>query len=350
MILDSCTFTWHTGQLTISGIGTEEELALCSAVFEDDMAEDDGKCDEEEAAVLLVTVAVALFWCSLEEPDAAEAPLPVALVWPWEDPEPPAFLLENKSKRLGVPLRLSHDLFLEGTAEPEAAPGAPWFGLDIVVAPDGYFERVDGGLTCCLGLVEESVELCILPKLLPGDEGAFPLPSVKGFGLSVMLKLSKSSFTDFCLAFKMCPPVVRCLTDPSATLPLLGLGILTGDPLMLTKYFVLATERFVGGLFPPGLVRGKAPELFSPRESRKASVGEPRLVRDGGENGGRLGEETVLGKGLFQTGLGDFEEAEGCDPPRTTPFPLNGIMFLMSCDPEPERLEYKDQNKLWIFF
>ena len=186
-------------------------------------------------------------------------------------------------------------------------------------APDGYFERVDGGLTCCLV-----------------DEGVFPLLSVKGFVLSVMLKLSKSSFTDFCLAFRMCPPGVCCLADPGPTLPRLGLGTLTGEPLMLTKYLVLPTERFVGGLF-----RGKVPEMFLPRESRKASVGEPSLFRGGGENGGRLGEETGLGKGLFQTGSGDFGEEEGCDPPRSTPFPLNGIMSLMSCDPEPEGLEYK---------
>ena len=97
---------------------------LGSAVDEDDAAEDDGKCDEELGAVLLVTVAVAVFWYSPEEPDAAGAPLPVTLSWPWGNPEPPAFLLK-KSKRLGVPPRSSHDLFLEGTAETEAAPAAP---------------------------------------------------------------------------------------------------------------------------------------------------------------------------------------------------------------------------------
>ena len=356
MILDSCTFTWHTGQLTISGGATEEEeLALCSAVDEDDTAEDGGKCDEDVVvAVLLVTVAVAVLWYSPEEPDAAEAPLPVALAWPWGDPGPPAFLLK-KSNRLGVPPRSSQDLFLEGTVEPEAAPDAPWLpkyldwlglvglGFDIVGAPDGYFERVDGGLTGCLGIVEESVELCVRPKcnkLLLGDVGVFTLLFVNGLRLSVMLKLSKSSFTDFC------PPGVRCLTDPCPTLPPLGLGILTGEPLTLTKTLVLPTERFVGGLFPLGLFRGKVPELFLPIESRKASVGEPRLVRDGGEKGGLLGEETGLGKVFFHTGSGDFGVAEGCAPPRRTPFPLNGIMFLMSCDPEPERLEYKDKNKL----
>lgn len=105
---------------------------------------------------------------------------------------------------------------------------------------------------------------------------------------------------------------------------------------MLTKYLLLPTDRFLGAVFPPSRIRGKAPGLFWPEESRQARVGEPRLFWDGGEKRGLLGEETGLGKGLFKAGSGGLWEAEDCDadPPRRKPFPLNGMRFLMSCDPE----------------
>lgn len=39
------------------------------------------------------------------------------------------------------------------------------------------------------------------------------------------------------------------------------------------------------------------------------------------------------------------EDVEDCDfPPSRKPMPLNGIMFLMSCDPEPEREETNFQS------
>lgn len=134
----------------------------------------------------------------------------------------------KKSKRLGEPPRSSHDLFLDGTAESVTAPGEPWlpkyldwFGLDVVGTPDGCFEREDGGLTCCLGIREESVEFCILSlcnKLLPGDGCVFLLLSVKDFEcvelLSVLSKLSKSSFIELCLALRSCSPLVPCLRAP----------------------------------------------------------------------------------------------------------------------------------------
>lgn len=228
MILDSCICAWHTGQLTISGCETEEPLALCSPGVEEG-----GKCNAD-----VMVGAVVVLGRFSEEPDAAEALLPVALTWPGEDVELPAFLLK-KSMMLGESPLSSHDLFLEGTAEPVVAPGAPWLpkylaglglvglGFDTVGTPDGYFERVDGGLTeDCLGVIEEPVEFCIVPlcnKLLPGDEGVFPSLPVKGLEsvelLSVMLKLSKSCFTDLCLAFRICASPVRRSTAASPPLP-----------------------------------------------------------------------------------------------------------------------------------
>lgn len=104
---------------------------------------------------------------------------------------------------------------------------------------------------------------------------------------------------------------------------------------MLTKTLVLPTDLFTGGFCPvevAGLMEGKMPEL--PLFSRPERTGELRLLA-GGEGVEAELDEAVLTKGT--TGVLDGEEdVEDCEfPPSWKPLPLNGIMFLMSCDPEP---------------
>lgn len=68
-------------------------------------------------------------------------------------------------------------------------------------------------------------------------------------------------------------------------LPLWGLGILTGDPLMLVKTLVLPTDLFIGGFCPvevAGLTGGKALEI--PRLLWVGRTGGLRLLA--GEEGG----------------------------------------------------------------
>lgn len=137
--------------------------------------------------------------------------------------------------------------------------------------------------------------------------------------------LLKRSSIDFCFIF-----------SAPWLLLLLGLGILTGEPPMLTKTFVLLTDLFIGGFGPPeaaGLMEGKP--LESPELLRPGRTGEVRVLAGGEGVRSFLGGETGrAGTG----GLGDAEDAvEDWDfPPSRKPLPLKGIMFLISCDPEPE--------------
>lgn len=126
-----------------------------------------------------------------------------------------------------------------------------------------------------------------------------------------MLWLMKSSPMDFCLSGSAPRP------------PLWGLGILTGEPLMLTKALMLATDLFTGRFSP-----AEVPQ--SPLPSRPERTGEPRLLAGDG------GAKSLFGEG-GTAGVRDGEEGVGGwdFPPSRKPLPLNGIVFLMSCDPEP---------------
>lgn len=135
--------------------------------------------------------------------------------------------------------------------------------------------------------------------------------------------LLKSSSMDFCLILSVSWLLLLLL--------LRGLEILTGEPLMLTNALVLPTDLFMGGFCPvevPGLMEGK--ELEIPLLSRLGRTGELRLLA--GDEGVKsfFGEEGT-------TGVRDGEDdTEDCDfPPSRKPLPLNGIIFLMSCNPEP---------------
>lgn len=145
--------------------------------------------------------------------------------------------------------------------------------------------------------------------------------------------LNKSSI-DLCLIF---------LASWPPLLLLLGLWILTGEPLMLTKTFVLLTDLFIGGFSPvrlEGLTEGRALVIFwSFRAERTGDLGV--LAGDEGVNR-FFGEETILEDDVFPkgpAGLFDGEEEVGvCDlPPSIKPLPLNGMMFRMSCDPETDK-------------
>lgn len=108
-----------------------------------------------------------------------------------------------------------------------------------------------------------------------------------------------SSSMDFCRAFLASLPSPR------------GLGILTGEPPMLTNTLEFPTDFFTGGLGPE-TVADRASGGSERTGERRALGGDGGLVREGGE------------------------DAEDCEvPPRTKPLPLNGIIFRMSCDPEP---------------
>jgi len=130
-----------------------------------------------------------------------------------------------------------------------------------------------------------------------------------------MLWLMKSSPMDFCLSGSAPRP------------PLWGLGILTGEPLMLTKALMLATDLFTGRFSP-----AEVPE--SPLPLRPERTGEPRLLAGDG------GAKSLFGEG-GTAGVRDGEEGVGGwdFPPSRKPLPLNGIVFLTSCDPEPEKRE-----------
>lgn len=118
-----------------------------------------------------------------------------------------------------------------------------------------------------------------------------------------------------------------CLTFLTSWLPLwlVGLWILTGEPLMLTKTFVLLTDLFMGAfdpMWPGGLAEGRLLGL----------VLSFRAERTGRELGVLACDEG--GKSV----LGEEATPEGdALPPSTNPLPLNGMMFRMSCDPETGR-------------
>lgn len=91
-----------------------------------------------------------------------------------------------------------------------------------------------------------------------------------------------------------------CLILSASWLRLLllwGLGILTGEPLMLTKTLVLLTDLFIGGFSPvevDGLMEGEAPEIPLVL-SRPGRTGEVRLLA--GDEGVKsfFGEEGTTG-------------------------------------------------------
>ncbi len=91
-----------------------------------------------------------------------------------------------------------------------------------------------------------------------------------------------------------------CLILLASWLPW-GLGILTGEPLMLTKTLVLLTDLFTGGFCPAevaGLTEGKPIPLLS----RPERTGELRLLA--GDEGVKsfFGEETGLDEDVFAKG------------------------------------------------
>lgn len=117
---------------------------------------------------------------------------------------------------------------------------------------------------------------------------------------------------------------------------------------MLTKTLVLLTDLFIGGFCPveaAGLMKEEALEI--PVFCRPERTGEVRGLA--GDDGVKsfVGGEMELGEGVLTTGTGGLwdgeEDVEDCDfPPSRKPLPLNGIMFLISCDPEPERRKETD--------
>lgn len=95
-----------------------------------------------------------------------------------------------------------------------------------------------------------------------------------------------------------------CLILFASWLPLLrGLGIFTGEPLMLTKTLVLPTDLFMCGFCPvevAGLTEGSALEI--PLLPRPERTGELRLLA--GDEGVKsfFGEEMGLDEDVFRTG------------------------------------------------
>lgn len=141
--------------------------------------------------------------------------------------------------------------------------------------------------------------------------------------------LLKRSSMDFCLI----------LSAPWLLLLLLllwGFGILTGEPLMLTNTLVLLTDLFMGGfrrMEAAGVMEGKVLEI-----PLVGLSGELRLLAGGLKS--FPGEEMELDEDVFTAGTGGLfdgeEDVEGL-PPSRKPLPLNGIMFLISCNPEAVR-------------
>lgn len=356
LILDSCTFAWHTGQLTISAEKEEEEgeeeVTLCGP------AEEWGKVVEvdEEDVVVTVLCCTAGDFVFIDSLDAAES---LANVF-WK-----------KSKMLAELLRSSRGLFLW---PPPAAPNVPsllesvkylecvgWAGLLLVGTTGGYSEWLDSlGLDvlgeeelCCLGKKEEA-EVALTVRF--GDVSEPLLVSVFEMEnwLTDFLRsvLPKRSWMDLCLI----------LSVPWPLLLLWGLGIFTGEPLMLTKTRVLLTDLFIGGFCPAevvGLMEGKAVEIPLVGLFKLERTGELRGLA--GDEGVKsfLGEEMGLEEDVFTgtlTGTRGLwegeEEVEDWDfPPSRKPLPLNGIMFLISCDPDPEgKYKFESDNKFSMQF
>lgn len=98
MIFDSCTFAWHTGQLTITAEEEDEEeegVKLCSPAEE---WREEVVADEEEVvavAVLCCTAGDFVITDSLDTPE-----LLLNVFW-------------KKSEMLDEPRTLSHGLFLD---------------------------------------------------------------------------------------------------------------------------------------------------------------------------------------------------------------------------------------------
>lgn len=342
LIFDSCTFAWHTGQLTISGEVKEEEvevMTLCSPAEEWREAVE---VDEEEEAV----VVVAVLCCIAGDFVFIDSLLVV---------ESLANVFWKKSNMLEELLPSSRGLFLW---PPPAAPTGPsQFKsvkyLDCVGS--AVLLSAEAAGRCCewldllgLNMLEEEELWCLGKK----EEAAVAVTLlfcevseslwVSVFKLEDWLTdflrsvLPKRSWMDLCLI----------LSDPWLLLLLLlwGLGILTGEPLMLTKIRVLLIDLFTGGFCQVevvGLLEGKPLEIPLVGLSRPGCTGEVTLlVGDEGVKG-FFGEEMGLEKDVFTTGTSGLwdgeEDVEDWDfPPSRKPLPLNGIMFLISCDPDPE--------------
>lgn len=114
---------------------------------------------------------------------------------------------------------------------------------------------------------------------------------------------------------------------------------------MLTKALVLPTDLLTGGFFPvevAGLMEVKAlecPLLFGLKRA-----GESRLLA--GDEGVKsfFGEEGSAAVGDGEEDMDDWD----C-PPRRKPLPVNGIMFLMSCDAEPGREKGRNMTQATDF-
>lgn len=287
LILDSCTFAWQTGHVTITAAEEEAEAMLeeeeAMLEVEEAMLED----GPEEAAAADVAVCCAA--------DGWIFSLGSLLIVFWK-----------KSKMEAELLCMSHVLFLDAPSLLELLKHLDSVGS--AGPPCDPFKTTDEDLSePAFGVLES--QLATAEVSADVSEG--------------FLKPNKSSI-DFCRAFVA-----------SLSLALLrDLWIFTGEPLMLTKTLVLATDFFTD--LP------EAAALRFPLSSRLERTGEPRaLFGDEGVNS-FLGEKTELGDEVLATGATCLweagEEVEDCEfPPSTKPLPLNGIRFLLSCNPEQGR-------------
>lgn len=120
------------------------------------------------------------------------------------------------------------------------------------------------------------------------------------------------------------------------------MGIFTGEPLILTKASQLPTDLLTGG-FSPETVVG----LFA-LSVKLERTGEPRILVEDEGTSSFLGKEMVLDEQVLATGdnrEGGEEAQDWESPPSTKPLPLKGIIFRMSCNPEPWRQRYEIQNE-----
>lgn len=107
---------------------------------------------------------------------------------------------------------------------------------------------------CCLGKKEAEVVLIVLFDDVSGSLLVSVLEVEDWLSDFLRLVLLKRSSMDFCLIlFASCLPLLPW-----------GLGILTGEPLMLIKALVLPTDLFTGGFCPvevAGLMEGNELEI-----------------------------------------------------------------------------------------
>lgn len=255
----------------------------------------------------------------------------------------------KKSKMLAELLRSSHALCLGVWFLPTAADvlslselvkyldctGLEVLPWDPVVTTDETLEWfVMSGLG--LGVLGEEVKwlFCCFWNIEEA-EAAF----VEDFG-DISESLLVSDFLRLVLLKRSSMELCLILSPPWLLLLLWDFGIFTGEPFMLTKWLALPTDLFTGGFFPmevDGLTEVKVLEI--PLVLLEWTGEETLLVRDDGVKN-FFGEGTGLDNGVFTTGSGGLgdgkEDVESWDfPPRMKPFPLNGMMFLISCDPEP---------------